>query len=75
MILPLPTTFKWIPLLFLVLLGYFAIVSSVYAQESVVCDPQVFSPVDCPLSSSGEDGTNYDNVDGDDEVDIGNIEE
>jgi hypothetical protein len=84
MILPLPTTFKWIPLLFLVLLGYFAIASSVYAQESVACDPPAFSPVDCPPTSSGEEVINNDgdeaeiNNDGTDiniDDDVGNIEE
>lgn len=57
-------SFKWVSVFFLVLLGYFAIVSSINAQGSTECDRQTFSPVDCP-TSSGEEETNDDP--GDDE--------
>jgi hypothetical protein len=62
---------KWISGSFLVLLGYFAIVSSIDVQGSIECDRQAFSSVDCPPSSSGEDETNNN----DDDDDSGNIEE
>jgi len=62
-------SFKWISVFFLVLLGYFATISSDDVQGSTECSRQTFSPVDCP-TSSGEDETN-DDGDGD----RGNIEE
>jgi hypothetical protein len=43
------------------------------AQGSIGCDRQVFSPVDCPPSPSGEDETNNDDDDDDDDDDSGNI--
>jgi hypothetical protein len=64
---PLPS-FKWMSVFFLVLLGYFAIVSSVDVQGSIECDPQTFSPVDCPTSEDEE-------TNNDDDDDRGNIEE
>jgi hypothetical protein len=66
--LPLSSS-KWISVFFLVLLGYFAIVSSIDVQGSTECDRQTFSPMDCPPSSSGEDESNN-GID-----DSGNIEE
>lgn len=60
-------SFKWIPV-FLVLLGYIAVVPD-YAQGSTECSRQVFSPMDCPLSSSGEESN--DNIGAQE----GNIEE
>jgi hypothetical protein len=52
-----------------VLLGYFAILSSVDALGSAECSRQTFSPVDCPHSSSEQGKSNYYNED------EGNIEE
>jgi hypothetical protein len=59
----------WISVFFLVLLGYIAVVPNGYAQDSVECGPETFSPTDCPLSSLEEE-TNVD-VGGQ----LGNIEE
>jgi hypothetical protein len=61
-------SFKWISVFFLVLLGYFAIVTSFDAQGSIECNRQVFSPVDCPPLSPSEEETNNDD-------DRGKIEE
>jgi len=60
---------------FLVLLSGFSVIafSGLYhidVQGSVDCDRQIFSLVDCPESSSGEEGTNDNDVD-----DRENIEE
>ncbi len=55
-------------IIFLILLsGLFAIafggLDHIYVQGSVDCDRQTFSLVDCPESSSGEKGTNNDDDD------------
>ena len=60
---------NWIPVFIVVLLGYFAFVSSVDVQGSTDCNRQTVSPVDCPSSSSEEETEN------DDDDDRGNIEE
>jgi hypothetical protein len=65
-------SYKWISIFFpALLLGYFALTSSLDAQGSteIECDRQTFSPVDCPQLSVEETDT-----DGD-EDDTGNIEE
>jgi hypothetical protein len=51
-------SFKWVSVVFLLLLGYVIIVSSVDAQGSTECDRQALSPEDCPPSSSEEEGSN-----------------
>jgi hypothetical protein len=71
----LPSLSRRTSIIFLILLsGFFAIafggLDHIYVQGSVDCDRQIFSPVDCPQSSS-EDETNND---GDDD-NTGNIEE
>jgi hypothetical protein len=65
--------YKWISIsYFVLLLGYFALTSSLDAQGSteIECVRQTFSPVDCPKSSSEEETNN----DGDDD-NTGNIED
>jgi hypothetical protein len=65
----LTSSYRWTSIFFLVLLSGFSVIafSSLYhidVQGSVDCDRQIFSLVDCPESSSGEEGTN--DKDGDD---------
>jgi hypothetical protein len=64
----LPSLSRRTSIIFLILLsGFFAIafggLDHIYVQGSVDCDRQTFSLVDCPESSSGEKGTNNDDYD------------
>jgi hypothetical protein len=64
----LPSLSRRTSIIFLILLsGFFAIafggLDHIYVQGSVDCDRQTFSLVDCPESSSGEKGTNNDDDD------------
>jgi hypothetical protein len=69
--------YKCIIVLFLVSIlvllgrGSFPHTSTLYAQGSIECDRQTFSPVDCHTSSSGQEELNNDN----ENDDRGNIEE
>jgi hypothetical protein len=63
------SSYIWVSVFFLILLGYFVTVSSFDVQGSTDCSRQTSSPVDCPPSSS-EKGT-----ENDDDDDSGNIEE
>ena len=60
--------FIWISVFFLLLLEYFGNTSGIDLHASVNCDPQSFSPVDCPSSPSEESSNDNDD-------DSGNIEE
>ena len=60
-------SFKWVSVVFLLLIGYVTIVSTVDVQGSTECDRQTFSPEDCPPSPSEEEESNND--------DSGNIED
>ena len=62
------SSYIWVSVFFLILLGYFVTVSSFDVQGSTDCSRQTSSPVDCPPSSS-EKGTEND------DDDSGNIEE
>jgi hypothetical protein len=58
-----------VSIFFIVLLSGFSVIafSGLYhidVQGSVDCDRQIFSLVDCPESSSGEEGTTNDDDDG-----------
>jgi hypothetical protein len=66
LLLPL---FMWISIFFLLLLGYFGIVSSIDALASADCDRELVSPVECPPLSL--EASENDNIDDDN----GNIEE
>ena len=64
----LPLSYGWVSTFFLILLSGFSAITfggldHIYAQGSVDCDRQIFSLVDCPESSSGEKGTNNDDDD------------
>jgi hypothetical protein len=64
----MPSISKRASIFFLILLfGFFAIafggLDHMYVQGSVDCDRQTFSLVDCPESSSVEEGPNNDNDD------------
>jgi len=63
----LPSSYRSVSIFFLVLLSGFSVFafSGLYhidVQGSVDCDRQIFSLVDCPESSSGEEGTNDNDV-------------
>lgn len=64
----LPSLSRRTSIIFLILLsGFFAIafggLDHIYVQGSVDCDRQTFSLVDCPESSSVEEGPNNDDDD------------
>jgi hypothetical protein len=64
----LTSSYRGTSIFFLVLLaGFSAIAFSaldhIDVQGSVDCDREIFSLVDCPESSSGEEGTNDNDVD------------
>lgn len=64
----LPLSYKRLSTFFLLLLSGFSAstfggLDHIYVQGSVDCDRQTFSLVDCPESSSGEEGTNNDEND------------
>jgi hypothetical protein len=61
-------SFKWLSVVFLLLLGYVIIVSSVDVQGSTECDRQAFSPEDCPPSSAEEDSNNGDSGNIEDQI-------
>jgi hypothetical protein len=61
----LPLSYGRVSTFFLLLLSGFSAITfggldHIYVQASVDCDRQTFSLVDCPESSSGEEGTNND---------------
>jgi hypothetical protein len=64
----LTSSYRWTSIFFLVLLSGFSVIAfsgldHIDVQGSVDCDRQIFSLVDCPESSSGEEGTNDNDVD------------
>lgn len=71
----LPSLSRRTSIIFLILLsGFFAIAfggpDQIYVQGSVDCDRQTFSLVDCPESSSEEEGTNKDDDDNGQNIDL-----
>jgi hypothetical protein len=63
----MPSLYRVVSIFFLILLsGSFAIafggLDHIYVQGSVDCDRQIFSLVDCPESSSGQEGTDDNDV-------------
>ena len=64
----LASSYRRTSIFFLVLLSGFSVIAfsgldHIGVQGSVDCDRQIFSLVDCPESSSGEEGTNDNDVD------------
>jgi hypothetical protein len=71
----LTSSYRWTSIFFLVLLSGLSVIafSSLYhidVQGSVDCDRQIFSLVDCPESSSGEEGTNDNDVDDGENIEL-----
>ena len=71
----LTSSYRWTSIFFLVLLAGFSAIafSDLYhidVQGSVDCDRQIFSLVDCPESSSGEEGTNDNDVDDGENIEL-----
>jgi hypothetical protein len=71
----LTSSYRGTSIFFLVLLSGFSAIafSGLYhidVQGSVDCDRQIFSLVDCPESSSGEEGTNDNDVDDGENIEL-----
>jgi hypothetical protein len=71
----LTSSYRGTSIFFLVLLaGFSAIAFSaldhIDVQGSVDCDREIFSLVDCPESSSGEEGTNDNDVDDGENIEL-----
>lgn len=63
----LTSSYRWTSIFFLVLLSGFSVIAfsghyHIDVQGSVDCDRQTFSLVDCPESSSGQEGTDDNDV-------------
>jgi hypothetical protein len=71
----LTSSYRWTSIFFLVLLSGFSVIAfsgldHIDVQGSVDCDRQIFSLVDCPESSSGEEGTNDNDVDDGENIEL-----
>ncbi|MPZ08133.1 MAG: hypothetical protein GEU26_17245 [Nitrososphaeraceae archaeon] len=71
----MPSSYRLASLFFVILLSGFSAIDfsgfdHVDAQAPIDCDRQIFSLVDCPESSSGAEGTNIDDDDDGENIEL-----